>query len=279
MNDFLQKADEIPVTLVVVLAYVTMAMLTDPVSPSAEMLDEYGWITPRLVCEGDWWRLFTSSFLHGGILHLVLNTGAMISLGPAIERTLGSVRLAVLYLVAELGSSLLVCLLNGYDDPVVGGSGALFGMMGGVVAWQMQHGRNALSFLDYDGPRRLIGTIAVYIVIGAFIPFISNAGHVGGLLAGFGVTFLFLTPARHQSARLQSWRSAFVALLLGATIWSLQPFTRWQWLWNTSIEQPDAIRARQLRRAAAMARFGTDDADDAMVRVLQQEILDANEDK
>ena len=259
MSDVLQKADEIPVTLVVVLAYVTMAFLTDPISPPAKALAEYGWLTPMSVSEGEWWRLFSSSFLHGGILHLVLNTGAMLSLGPAIERTMGSVRLAILYIVAELGSSVAVCLVYEPTMPVVGGSGALFGMLGAVVAWQMQLGRNALSFLDYEGPRRMLLMIAAYLVFGFFIPFVSNTGHIGGLVAGFAVTFLFLAPAREHSLRLQSWRAAFVTMLVSLTFYSLQPVTRWDWLWNRSNEAPSAVRQEQLRDLALQSYYGKPD--------------------
>ena len=124
MRDLIEKADEIPVTLVVLVAYVTLAFMTGVREPDSEKLAAYGWMTALAVSEGEWWRLLTSSFLHGGLLHLAMNSFALMQLGPAVERSLGSARFLALYAIAELGSSLAVCLVYDPRMPVVGGSGA-----------------------------------------------------------------------------------------------------------------------------------------------------------
>ena len=108
MKDVLQQADEIPVTLLVTIAYVTMAFLTDPISPTPAQLHQHGWLMPTLVSGGEPWRLLSCAFLHGGWMHLAFNTYAMLNLGPALERSLGSVRMAMLYAISALGASLAV---------------------------------------------------------------------------------------------------------------------------------------------------------------------------
>src|SRR3954466_9637986 len=74
-----------------------------------------------LVADGEWWRLLTAGFLHGGLLHLVLNMYALYFLGRMLEPSLGHVRFAAMYFAALLAGSFGAVLLNP-DTPVVGAS-------------------------------------------------------------------------------------------------------------------------------------------------------------
>jgi len=255
MKNPLQELDQVPVTMLLVLAYLTMAFLTDPFAPTAEQLHAAGWLSPLLAAEGEPWRLLSHAFLHGGLVHLAFNTMMLLSVGPSLERSLGSLRFLLLYAVAALGGGIAVCLLYDIRQPIVGGSGALFGMLGALLAINMRSGRHALAFLDYEGPRRLVGMIAANLVIGFLIPFISNTAHVGGLVAGFAVTWLWLWPGRTPSPRLGRWRLATMALFGSLLFASLVPAWRYDYLWNQSQRAAPERRAA-LQRAAAMAYFG-----------------------
>lgn len=259
MKDILQQADEIPVTLLVALAYITMAFLTNPVSPTAEQMHQHGWLMATLVSDGEPWRLFSSAFLHMNWLHLLFNTYALLAFGPGLERSLGSVRLAALYLISALGGSLAVCIYNSPFQPVLGGSGALFGMWGAVLALQMRQTRTALGFLDHDGPRRTLRMIMIYLVVGAFVPFISNTGHVGGAISGFAFAFLFLTDKKKTDTWLLRWRIVFVALMTTFTLHTLHPSTRYDWLWRQARATEDRVTREQLQLAAARAFRGTNE--------------------
>lgn len=232
MNDFLQQANRTPVTFLIALAYVSLAVLCDPLAPSPEALSTHGWLTPFQAGDGEGWRLLTHAFLHGGILHLAFNTMALINLGPPLEQTLGSVRFAVLYAVAALGGAIAVCLVYHPFVPVVGGSGALFGMMGALLALNVRSGRHLFSFLEFEGPRRLVGWIAGNLVISFLIPFVSNTAHIGGLLVGFLLTFLWLAPGRAPTPLFTKWRLACTALFASLVFWCLAPATRWDHLWT-----------------------------------------------
>lgn len=260
MKDLFRRADEIPITLLIALAYVTMAFLTDPFRPPAALLAKYGWLVPLAVSEGEPWRLLTHAFLHGGLVHLGFNTWMLLAIGPALERSLGSLRMLVLYAVAATGGGVAVCLCYDVGAPVVGGSGALFGMLGAVVAMQMRAGRHLFAFLDYEGPRRVLGLIAVNLVLGWLIPFVSNTAHVGGLCAGFLATFVWLVPPRLPTRGLGAWRAATAALFAGLLFASVLPVTRYDWLWNRSLGVTDAARRGALQRAAAMSYYGLDRA-------------------
>lgn len=255
----MQQADEIPVTLVIAIAYVTLAFLTNPISPTPAGLHQHGWLMATLVSDGEPWRLMSSAFVHMNWLHLLFNTYALLTFGPALERSMGSLRFAALYLVGGLGGSLAVCLYNDPFQPVLGGSGALFGMWGAILALQMRQTRTALGFLDHDGPRRTLRMILIYLVVGAFVPFISNTGHVGGAISGFAFAFLFLTGTKKTDTWLFSWRIAFAALMTTFTLHTLQPTTRYDWLWRQSRIVDDVTRRQQLQLAAARAFHGRAD--------------------
>ncbi|MFT4513642.1 MAG: membrane associated rhomboid family serine protease [Planctomycetota bacterium] len=272
MKDVLQQADEIPVTLLVTLAYVTLAFLTSPISPTNPQMHQHGWLLATEVSNGEPWRLLTNAFLHGGWMHLGFNTYAMLSFGPGLERSLGSVRMALLYVISALGASFAVCLVNAPWQPVLGGSGALFGMVGAVIALQMRSSRSALGFLDFAGPRRTLKLVGLYLIVGMFVPFISNTGHVGGLITGFGLTFLFMTGTNQLERWMPMWRAAYVAMLCGLLLHVLQPTTRWDWLARQSLATEDRERSNDLAIAAAMSLTGKSKVTAADIRAVQREM-------
>lgn len=273
MNDALRKLDEIPVTLVTAVAYVTLFVVCKPFEAPEEFhtrLEHYGWLTGRLAAGGEPWRLLAYAFLHGSVLHLLVNLASLMSLGPMLERSLGSVRFLVLYVVSALGGGLGTCLLYHPNGSVVGGSGALFGMLGCAVAMNMRAGRHLLDFLSFEGPRQLLGMIAINLAIGFWLPFISNTGHVGGLVTGFLVTFLWLRPGP-TSVEQRSWRLATAALFAGLLFATLQPVTRLDRLASEAEQAAEPQRQRQLLRALLIHQLHRTD-DPERRRLLQQQL-------
>lgn len=255
MNESWRRVDEIPVTLVVVIAYVTLFVVCRPFEAPVEFrdrLDTFGWLTGTQAAAGEPWRLLSYAVLHGSVLHLLFNLSTLLSLGPALERSLGSARFLLLYVVTAFGGGLGTCLLYKPTQPVVGGSGALFGMLGCAIALNMRSGRHLLAFLDFEGPRRLMANVALNLAIGYFLPFISNTCHVGGLIAGFVLTFLWLAPGR-PSARQWAWRLATTALLASLTFAALMPVTRHDWLNLAREAESNPARKAALGRAQRLS--------------------------
>ncbi|MDL4773513.1 MULTISPECIES: rhomboid family intramembrane serine protease [Thermomonosporaceae] len=147
------------------------------------------------VAEGQWYRLFTSLFLHQqngglGITHILFNMWALWAVGPALEQALGRWRFLTLYLLSGLGGSVLLYLVEP-NGAAVGASGAIFGLFGAFFVIGRRMG----------GP---VGPIVVLLVINLVITFsvpgISWQGHVGGLATGalLGVAFAYAPAAsRH----------------------------------------------------------------------------------
>ncbi len=259
MSESWRRIDEIPVTLVVVIAYATLFVVCRPFDDPTDFrqrLTDFGWLTGERVAADEPWRLLSYAFLHGSVLHLLFNLSTLLSIGPALERTLGSVRFLLLYMVTAFGGGLGTCLLYSPGQPVVGGSGALFGMLGAAIALNMRSGRHLLAFLDFEGPRRLLANVALNLAIGYFLPFISNTCHIGGLIAGFVLTFLWLRPGR-PSTHQWAWRLATTALLASMTFASLLPVTRHDWLDRASERE---LRRDQRERLAAASRLANPDS-------------------
>lgn len=282
MKDLLGQADEIPVTLTIAIACITLLFLTNPFGPPDEFqqrLVQYGMMAPLGVSSGEPWRLVTTAFLHGGVVHIAFNLMMLAQIGPALERTLGSVRFALLYLVAAVGGNLAVCLWYAPDQSVVGGSGALFGLLGALVALHMRAGHHAFAMLDHHGPRQLLGMILANLAICWIIPFVSNTAHVGGLVTGFAMTLLWLVPPRAGARPPWAWRAAMAALFASALFASLVPVTRYDWLWNQGVAEMDPARRAALQRAAAMDYYGRSAADDALVESFYRAAVESPDDR
>jgi rhomboid protease GluP len=260
VRSLLETADEIPVTMLVGLAYVGLAFLTDPMHPTTAQLMTFGAARGLEIADGQPWRLLTHAFLHGGWLHLAVNLYALIAIGPALERSLGSPRFAALYAVGALGGGIAGSLWHDPRSPLVGGSGALFAMMGAFAALMARSGREPTEFLRHHGGRQLIGNIVVNLAIGLFIPFVSNAAHVGGLLAGFLVTFCWLAPARQPKPGTRAVHAALAALFVGCLVAAVWPVHRWDYQLLCWEQEPAGPRRDELRAAFALLLTGEDGA-------------------
>lgn len=150
------------------------------------------WLVPADVAGGQWWRLLTSGFLHSGPLHVAANMFALWILGRDVEAVLGRLRFSAVYLISLVGASAAVMLFGAVGQPVLGASGAVFGLMGalGVLLRRLQ-----LSLSP------VITTIALNVVLSFLIPGLSLLAHLGGLAVGAVVTAgLLYGPARSRPA-------------------------------------------------------------------------------
>jgi membrane associated rhomboid family serine protease len=128
------------------------------------------------VDHGEWWRLFTSSVVHYGFMHILFNMLILWQVGKLLEPAAGHVRFGLLYVVSILGGAAGALLL----DPIAftgGASGGVFGVAG--AATLVMH-RQGVRFWDTGfGP-----LLVINLILGFFVPGISMGGHLGGLLAG-----------------------------------------------------------------------------------------------
>jgi rhomboid protease GluP len=138
----------------------------------------------RLTLGGEWWRLFTSMFLHGSLLHLGFNMLVLYQAGQLAERIFGSLRFTGLYLIAGLCGSLGSVLWNPHVNSV-GASGALFGLVGGLLAFIRREHSGVPPTVVKDLQGSLLPFLLFNIVAGFIYPHTDNAAHIGGLAGGW----------------------------------------------------------------------------------------------
>lgn len=137
----------------------------------------------RVWVDGEWWRIATTGFLHGSWLHLILNVWSLWSVGEWAERTWGAARTGALFAAGCLGGA-LGSLAWAEAPVVVGASAGILGLAGALLVARLFGDPATREKLAAVSPIGLGVTLAVLFAIGAIVPVIAQAGHVGGLIAG-----------------------------------------------------------------------------------------------
>ncbi len=164
------------------------------------------------------WRMLTSGFVHdwNGPWHILLNSYAIWIFGRQLEPLLGQLRFLLLYLTSIIGGSVAVLWLSDPAIPVVGASGALFGLMGAYFIVLRSLGGN---------PSQIFALIAINFSMGFFVSGISWEGHLGGLITGLLVALVYASN-RKPGFSLQRgfglvliWAGLVAATLLKINQW------------------------------------------------------------
>ena len=155
-----------------------------------EGLVELGALSGTLVMQGQWWRVISGAFLHAGLMHIGLNMYSLYVLGRFVEALAGPWRMLLIYAISLLGGGYAVVYFSP-NDPTVGASGAIFGLFGALFAIGLQLGSRGRALIGLMFPVLVINLVFTFAV-----PFISKAGHVGGLFSGFiaGYVLFALRP-------------------------------------------------------------------------------------
>jgi len=176
-----------------------------------QVLNE-GALIPALVAEGEAWRLVSSVFLHSGVVHLGFNMLSLYFLGSFVEEAFGRSRFLALYLLSGVSGGLAYLYFGGFNAPAVGASGAIFGLLGGVLGYALRRGT-----FSWQNPliRQLLILLALNLYLGFSIPNISNTAHLGGLAGGFAFGWL-VAPTVYSRKRLRAISP--IAVVLGAEV-------------------------------------------------------------
>jgi len=211
------SSDGRPVVTLTIIGICVAVWLLQQVSP--QVTDKLAFVP--LFAKTEPWRFLTAAFAHspGNLLHILFNMYALWILGQYLEPMLGRIRFAALYLVSALGGSVSFLLLasppasvvgltnnSSWVTPMVGASGAVFGLFGALIVFNRHLGRSS---------RQLYILLAINAVIG-FVPGIAWQAHVGGFLTGAAVAAVITTTAQQDRRRLQLPALVAVLVLLAA---------------------------------------------------------------
>ncbi len=206
-----------------VAVYVAMVVSgVSPITPSNEHLLKWGADYGPYTFNGQYWRAISSAFVHGGVIHLLVNMWCLWNLGRLLEKFLGPFVTIAVYFLTALGASMLSLSW----EPIrisVGASGAIFGVAG-VLITVLYYGKfNLLP----ESVKKLLGYVVRFALINLAYGFVAarvdNMAHLGGLVSGLLIgLFLAQTVALPTEERTaaQAYRllasAVCLVLLFGA---------------------------------------------------------------
>lgn len=178
-----------------VLVFVVLSMMGNVLD--AEFMAQHGAMVWDAVVErGEFYRLFTSTFLHFGVEHLAQNMLILLLIGARLERIIGSPRYLAVYLgsgIAASAASLFVTLAREPYTVSAGASGAIFGVMGGllflILKDLLEKRRKRIDEIGLSG---MLFVILSALSYGFTTTGVDNAAHVGGLVCGFLLTGILM---------------------------------------------------------------------------------------
>jgi rhomboid protease GluP len=172
------------------------------------------------IMAGQWWRLVTAGFLHGGLFHILMNSWVLFDLGAQVEEHYGTARYIVLYFV----STVTGFLASSYWSPAlsIGASAGILGLIGAMIAVGVRDRSSYGAAMRSQYMRWVF-----YILLMGLLPFFAtdNAAHIGGLAGGFVIAYICGTPG-YSAAIERIWQVA-AALALGITGFAFAQMLLW----------------------------------------------------
>jgi membrane associated rhomboid family serine protease len=175
---------------------------------SGELIVRFGSGYSPYTLLGEWWRIVTPIFLHGGLMHFFFNTYVTIQLGPLVEGEYRTERFWVIYLTSGIVGSAVSQLARPVNT--VGASGAIFGLMGLLLVHAWRLGGTTGSHI-----KQMLMQYAFYVVIFSFLfPNIDHWNHFGGFLAGAAMGFIVKGGEYRSRSERAGWQVAAVGGVL-----------------------------------------------------------------
>ncbi len=167
---------------------------------------------PHIIINNEYYRIFTSAFLHIGFLHLLFNMYALNAIGTQVENYFGKKKYLIIYFVSILISSLLSLVITPIGIISAGASGAIFGLFGALLYF----GYNYRAYFGNVILRQLLPIIIINLLIGFMSQGINNAAHIGGLVGGFLVSYA--TGLKTKSSKSERTSGTIALIILIATL-------------------------------------------------------------
>jgi rhomboid protease GluP len=158
----------------------------DLVSPNGQELMQWGANRRPETTSGEWWRLLTSMFVQGGIMHLLLNVFGLVLAAIVVEPILGRRNYSIVYILSGLCGGLSSIYWYSHTASA-GASGAIFGLYGAIL------GLLLTDAFHKDSKKGMLILIGIYVgvnLIWGLTGDIDNAAHIGGLLSGTILGFI-----------------------------------------------------------------------------------------
>ena len=190
------------------------------IGTKSEFIQEFAMVPAYIAVYGEYWRLLTAAFVHGGLLHLAMNMLMLWVMGRTVEQVIGRLGLLMVFILSALGGTVASYFFSAPMSASVGASGAIFGLFATVFVFGREYGRNT---------QEIMGVIVLNLLIGFVVPGIDWRAHAGGLLVGAAAGWALL-PGRNVLIRWSTvvalgavlalvvqWRTAEILAMAGVT--------------------------------------------------------------
>ena len=169
-----------------------------------------------LTLTGEWWRLITSMFIHFGIIHLAMNMYALYTAGVYLEPMLGKAKYITAYFCTGIAAGIVSLWWHKEGLNGAGASGAIFGLYGVFLALLLT---NLIPKQVRIALLQSIGIFVVFNIVYGMRSGIDNAAHIGGLLSGMLVGFIFYLELSGKLNIKKSLATALIAIITIAGTW------------------------------------------------------------
>ena len=206
-------------TLIAINVIVFIVMLingVDIMNPTGEDIFKWGGNMRYATVSGQWWRLITSTFVHIGVIHLLLNMYALFSLGGILEPIMGRWKYLAAYLATGVIASVTSIWWSG-DRVSAGASGAIFGLAGIWLALL------TTNFIDKRMRGGLLQSMAIFVGYNLLYGLkgnVDNSAHIGGLVSGMALGYLFF-KMHNKEGQLKLYSAASIAIAAIVTVFAL----------------------------------------------------------
>ncbi len=203
-----------------VLVYIAMVLSgVGPLNPTTASLYQWGGNFLPAVTHGEWWRLFTYMFLHGGAFHILMNMFALLYIGMFLEPLMGRFRFAAAYILTGICAGLLSIAVHSFSVGV-GASGAIFGMYGVFLSML------TTSHIQKTLRKTMMRSILFFVVLNLLYGLqgnTDNAAHIGGLICGLIIGYAYYPGInKHAPLSRQLLTTAIItAFVMGLTVLSI----------------------------------------------------------
>ena len=191
LKDLYLKSKVTFVLLTIMIIYFIFISLNGG-STSTGALVRYGAMFPPYVTAyHEYYRFITSIFIHIGITHILFNGYALYAFGPQIEWLMGPNKYLLFFLLTGIGGNLATFLFN-FESVSAGASGSLFGLFGALLYLVHRH----KDMITPAGRKSILSLLGMNLLLTVAVPSISITAHLGGLIMGYLLSYIFIKPPR-----------------------------------------------------------------------------------
>ena len=171
---------------IIILYFLTLTINGGSTNP--QTLVEFGAFFPPYILQyKEYYRFLTSIFIHIGLSHLLFNGYALYAFGHQIESLMGSLKYSLFFLLTGIFGNLATFIFN-FESLSAGASGSLFGILGAFLYLIRHHG----NMISQRGKSDILQLVAINLLITFLVPSISVTAHLGGLVSGYLLSFIFI---------------------------------------------------------------------------------------